>query len=214
MNFLAHAQLSFYNESILVGNMIADTVKGKTLFLFSADIQQGIFLHRKIDAFTDVHPKVKNSKRLIYEVLGHYAGVAVDIYYDHFLASLWKDFSTTELDVFTTWVYQVLGRNWNILPARTRRILPYMVAQNWLHAYANPNELKRVFQGMDRRTDNRSGLRNAMEPLERNYAELKEDFMAFYPDLYEYAVTENALALFLLSEAKIVTKHKRLNVKK
>jgi acyl carrier protein phosphodiesterase len=194
MNFLAHAHLSFGDESLLVGNMIADAVKGKQFYSFPESIRQGILLHRKIDAFTDADLRVRHSKQLVSPVLMRYSGVAVDIYYDHFLASLWKDFSTIELEAFTTRVYHALAKQMAILPAKTRRILPYLVAQNWLHAYANPNELTRVFQGMDRRTGNRSGLRNAMEPLERNYEALKEDFMAFYPDLYQYMLTETTLS--------------------
>ncbi len=195
MNFLAHAHLSFGDESILVGNLIADAVKGKQFFSFSRAIQQGILLHRKIDVFTDVHPGVRHSKQLIYTELSRYSGVAVDIYYDHFLALHWAGFSSIPLEEFTSWVYQVLGKNQAVLPARTRRILPYMIAQNWLHAYANPNELKRVFRGMDRRTGYRSGLRYAMGPLEKHYDTIKEDFLSFYPALCEYAVTEKALAL-------------------
>jgi len=56
MNFLAHAHLSFNDESLLVGNLIADAVKGKQFFLFSESIRKGMLLHRKIDAFTDSHP--------------------------------------------------------------------------------------------------------------------------------------------------------------
>jgi acyl carrier protein phosphodiesterase len=195
MNFLAHAHLSFGEESILVGNLIADAVKGKQFFSFSDAIRQGILLHRKIDVYTDAHPVVRHSRQLIYDDLSRYSGVAVDIYYDHFLALHWSGFCTIPLDEFTLWVYRVLGKNQTVLPAKTRRILPYMIAQNWLHAYANPNELKRVFRGMDRRTGDRSGLRFAMGPLEKHYNAIKEDFMAFYPALCQYAVTEKALAI-------------------
>ena len=198
MNFLAHAHLSFFDDSILVGNMIADAVKGKNFYLFNDAIQQGILLHRKIDAFTDANNIVRDCKKMIYDTVGRYSGVVVDIYFDHFLALKWEAFSDIELDSFTTWVYRVLGQHWKDLPAKSRRILPYMVAQNWLHAYANPNELKKVFRGMDRRTGNRSGMRYAIEPLVENYDELESGFMDFYPDLYEYAVTENAVALQVL----------------
>ena len=58
MNFLAHAYLSFGQEEILVGNLVADFIKGKELRQFSEDIQIGILLHREIDSFTDTHPLV------------------------------------------------------------------------------------------------------------------------------------------------------------
>ena len=190
MNFLAHAHLSFDDEYLLVGNLIADAVKGKQFFLFSDAIRKGIQLHRKIDAFTDTHPRVRHSKQLVYDFLARYSGVAVDIYYDHFLALHWADYSPVPLDDFTPWVYLTLGKNMAILPPRTRRVLPYMVAQNWLCSYASPNELKRVFRGMDRRSGDRSGLRFAMEPLERHYDALRDDFRLFYPELQQYVKQE------------------------
>ena len=190
MNFLAHAHLSFDDEYLLVGNLIADAVKGKQFFLFPEGIRKGMLLHRKIDAFTDSHPQVRHSKQLIVDVLARYSGVAVDIYYDHFLALYWADYSTIPLDTFTPWVYLVLGKNMAILPPRIRRVLPYMVAQNWLSGYANPNELKRVFRGMDRRSGGRSGLRYAMVPLEQYYDALRDDFREFYPKLYQFVMDE------------------------
>jgi len=190
MNFLAHAHLSANTENLLLGNMIADAVKGKVFYNFPFGVQQGILEHRKIDTFTDNHPRVLHSKQLVKETLGRYSGVAVDIYYDHFLAARWNDFSLIDLADFTTDVYQLLGNSWAILPARTRRMFPYMVAQNWLNSYANPNELERVFYGMDRRTAHKSGLRIAMTPLMKNYDALQDDFLDFYPHLQEYVNDE------------------------
>src|SRR6266487_5277817 len=87
MNYLAHAYLSFGNNEILIGNMLSDFVKGKTKFSFPLNIQKGIFLHRAIDSFTDIHPVTKHAKQVFKPVTGHYAGVFTDIVYDHFLAA-------------------------------------------------------------------------------------------------------------------------------
>jgi acyl carrier protein phosphodiesterase len=42
MNFLAHAYLSFGLEEILVGNFIADFVRGKELEKYPKKVQLGI----------------------------------------------------------------------------------------------------------------------------------------------------------------------------
>jgi len=190
MNFLAHAHLSDKNQELLVGNLIADSVKGNQLSSFPQMVAQGILLHRQIDTFTDSHPIVANSKNTIRNESGKYSGVVVDIYYDHFLARMWSEFSEIPLDEFTVSVYRILGNNTFLLPARVKRILPYMVAQNWLHGYANLEDLKRIFYGMDRRTKLVSGMRTAVTTLENHYDSLKQDFEDFYPELQEYVRLE------------------------
>ncbi len=61
MNFLAHAYLSFGDETILTGNLISDFVKGRAQYHYPPKIQKGIRLHRAIDTFTDAHPATKEA---------------------------------------------------------------------------------------------------------------------------------------------------------
>jgi len=183
MNFLAHAHLSGNNEELLFGNFIADSVKGKQVELFTPVIKQGILLHRMIDQYTDQHAVVKNSVQLVKPEMGRFSGVVVDIFFDHFLSLNWHDYSDIDLTEYSLWVYQILAGRYEQLPARNKRILPWMVAQNWLVSYASPHALKRVFYGMNRRTGNRSPMQNAVEVLLKNYEALHRDFRLFYPEL-------------------------------
>ncbi|MBE0650833.1 MAG: DUF479 domain-containing protein [Bacteroidales bacterium] len=187
MNFLAHAHLSGENSELLVGNMIADAVKGNQISLYPELVRQGILLHRKIDTFTDSHPCVKRSKDTIREEAGRYSGVVVDIYYDHFLSRQWTDFSDVPLDEFTVSVYRILGNHSYLLPARVKRMMPYMIAQNWLNGYANLEDLRRIFYGMDRRTKLHSGMSRAVQILVAHYDSLKKDFEDFYPEMIDFA---------------------------
>ena len=101
MNFLAHLYLSGDNEQIIVGNFIGDFVKGRNaLQTFDPTIALGIELHRAIDQFTDTHPVVRSSKDRLRPKYRHYAGVIVDIFYDHFLARKWNDYHKTPLPEF------------------------------------------------------------------------------------------------------------------
>ena len=75
MNYLAHATLSFANDSILVGNMISDFIKGKKKFDFPADIQKGIMLHRMIDTYTDTHAATKEAVKIFKPFALNYASV-------------------------------------------------------------------------------------------------------------------------------------------
>ncbi len=186
MNFLAHAHLSGDNDALLFGNFVADSVKGNELNRYHQDVKNGIVLHRKIDRFTDLHPVVSVSKDKIRQYFGLYSGIVVDIFYDHFLAANWNLFSPVELSEFSTNVYKILAKRFLLLPSRTLRILPFLIAQNWLSSYANLTDLKRVFYGMDRRTRFRSGMSGAVEVLQQNYKNLEKDFFLFYPELIKY----------------------------
>jgi len=193
MNFLAHAHLSGDDDKLMIGNFIADSVKGKKHENYTEGIANGIILHRKIDSFTDRHEIVKNSMSLIRSEYGKFSGIIIDIYYDHFLATKWDNYSTEPLNTYTKKVYSLLKRNFFILPARSQRILPFMISQNWLGGYADTDELKKVFYGMDRRTSNISGMRNAVDQLIENYDKLEEHFKEFYPQLQSYVESETRL---------------------
>jgi len=109
MNFLAHTYLSFTDEQI-VGNMIGDFIKNKNRQDLSEEIQQGITLHRAIDAFTDVHPKVLEAKTVFQPIVRLYSGAFVDVVFDYFLANDPKIKSPSEWREFTSHVYAVLNK--------------------------------------------------------------------------------------------------------
>lgn len=187
MNFLAHAYLSGEDPELLFGNMIADHIKGKVLESYPVGIVKGVLLHRAIDSFTDDHPVVKVASSNLSNYFGKYSGVVLDIYFDHFLAVGWSHYNNTELHVFARRVYYELLRRYLLLPARSRRIIPWMVAQNWLSGYANLRDLERVFNGMTRRASFKSGMENAIPVLSENYQLIHQQFQTFFPQLEAYA---------------------------
>ncbi len=188
MNFLAHAFLSGNNDDILIGNFIADAVKGNHMEKFREGIRQGIKLHREIDSFTDAHPVFARSKHRIAGQYGKFSGVIIDIYYDHFLAAGWSEWSDSDLSEFALQVYQLMLENYPILPARSKRILPYMIIHNWLVGYSRFKDLRWVFKGMARRTrEYHSGMETAVESLEEHYDAFRQDFREFFPDMIRHA---------------------------
>ncbi|HEY8402097.1 MAG TPA: ACP phosphodiesterase, partial [Cytophagaceae bacterium] len=151
MNFLAHVYLSFESDEVLVGNFIADAVKGKEVLKFTPGIQKGILLHREIDHYTDSHEVVKEFKKELRPVFGKYAPVVSDIYFDHFLACSWHHYSTTPLADFAQYTYKTILAHKAILPEKVKGYLPYMIRENWLFNYSNFEGIKRVFEGMSSR---------------------------------------------------------------
>ena len=184
MNFLAHIYLSGDNTKLMIGNFIADFVKGRNaLELFDAEVRHGIFLHRAIDAFTDTHPVVAQSKTRLREKYRHYAGVIVDVFYDHFLAKNWMLYHNIPLATYSTHVYRIIEDHKAILPGAVAAFFPYMVRGNWLLNYSKTEGIGRALTGMARRTPYESHMDEAVNDLIRHYEVFAAEFAEFFPAL-------------------------------
>ncbi|MSQ79189.1 MAG: DUF479 domain-containing protein [Flavobacteriaceae bacterium] len=187
MNFLAHLYLSGKNEEVMLGNFMADAVKGKQAAAFSEGIQKGIALHRAIDTYTDSHPVVTEIKDLMRPVMGKYSPVVADVFLDHFLAVDWENHHHQSLDEYVAETYTFLQANTHLLPARTAGMLPYMVQHNWLLAYRHIAGIATVMTQMGRRAKFENKMHLSGEELERNYSHYAKGFAAFFPGLMKHA---------------------------
>lgn len=186
MNFLAHLYLSQNNTNLIIGNFIADGIKGKDLQQFSSAIQEGIVLHRAIDTFTDAHPVFRKSKRRLNARYRHYDSVIIDIFYDYFLAKNWHNYSAIPLDIYTQGIYSILGKNESIFPENSKRFYDYMVEYNILYNYQYLEGIERVLKGMNNRTKGKSQMDLAIEDLRILTKEFEEDFTVFFKDIKEF----------------------------
>lgn len=186
MNFLAHIYLSGEDKDLILGNFIADSVKGKKYLNYPSGIKNGIILHRSIDYFTDTHPTVRKSKSKLLDTYGHYSGVIVDILYDHFLAKNWKNYGLVPLEEFTVSFYDLLHENLDTLPAPVQRFLPYMIKDNWLLSYATLEGISGILTQMNERTKRKSDMHLAVKELELYYENFEEEFTSFFIELQEF----------------------------
>jgi len=183
MNFLAHIYLSFDDKQITLGNFFADHIRANKFSHFPKKIQKGIRLHREIDTFTDAHPIARQSSKRLHGNYSHYSQIIVDIYYDHFLAKNWKDYSPVPLEEYVDRFYDLLEENYPLLPLATKQMMPYMIGDNWLVSYAGLEGISKVLNGMNRRTGNRSKMNFAIVDLQEHYLEFEQEFTAFFKEL-------------------------------
>ena len=187
MNFLAHIYLSGNEEGVIIGNFIADGIKGKRYEKFPAEIAKGILLHRGIDSFTDSHATVHKSTARLHKNYGHYSGVIVDILYDHFLAKNWSKYSDIPLDEYVQDFYGLLRKNFTILPPRIQKMMPYMIADNWLLSYATVEGISKILAQMNVRTQGVSKMNLAVAELEEFYDEFEGEFTSFFEELIVFS---------------------------
>jgi acyl carrier protein phosphodiesterase len=187
LNYLAHLYLAGNDAGLLVGNFIADAVKGKQIEQFSESIQRGIRLHRQIDMFTDSHPVIERGKEALRPQYKKFAGIVMDVFGDHFLARNWNVFAPGDLNDFSEQTYMMLFQHQEFLPEKCRYTLHYMSMQDWLGNYRHIEGIKRALTGLARRSTFPSGMENAHKELERHYLFYQQVFHEFLPDLIRFA---------------------------
>ncbi|MDF9798683.1 acyl carrier protein phosphodiesterase [Catalinimonas alkaloidigena] len=186
MNFLAHFYLSEQDESLIVGNFLGDFVKGNKYENYSPEISRGIQMHREIDSFTDQHPRHLQSKHRLGNKYGHYAGVAIDMFYDHLLAKQWAKYADVPLSEFSEYVYQVLEKHREVLTPSAQKVLTYMSKHDWLLSYQDIEGISRSLTGISQRAQFQSNLENAALDLKKDFVSFEEDFSYFFPDLRKH----------------------------
>jgi acyl carrier protein phosphodiesterase len=187
MNFLAHLYLSQNDTNIIIGNFIADHIRGNNYEGFSKEIQQGILLHREIDTFTDAHKIVRKSKRRLHERYRHYDGVIIDIFYDYFLAKNWDNYSAIPLDIYTDAINKLFNEISSELPVKSQQFIKYMIEYNILFNYQFEDGIEKVLNGMNHRTKGKSQMNLAIEDLKKLTKEFEEDFSVFFEDLRNFS---------------------------
>lgn len=186
MNFLAHLYLSGNNEQHMVGNFIADWVKGRNFAAYPADIQHGIKMHRHIDSFTDSHPVVKQTIELFKASHGRYAGIVTDVVYDHYLSFNWAKYSNIGRMKFIEHAHEVLVTYEFFAPGRSRSILPSLIYNGWLSAYISFYGLERVLSRMASRTSLPAMSGAAIDILRMNYDVIGTQFETFFGELQNH----------------------------
>lgn len=183
MNFLAHLYLSGEDENIRFGNFVADWVKGKQYLKFPEGIQRGIILHRKIDSFTDSHSEVMKTKLKFREIYRKYAGIFVDVFYDHLLAKNWEVYSEKSLQLVANEFYLILVKKYKFLPERINYFLPHLIFSNRLVRYKTLQGFGESIKIMEKRAALPDCLPEAFQIIEEYKKEFETEFKLFFEDM-------------------------------
>lgn len=164
MNYLAHLVLAGDDEALRLGAMLGDFVRGrKALADYSPDLARGIMLHRHIDAFTDGMPAVAALRKQVPAPFRRYAGIIIDLAFDHVLALRWDEYSDRSLGAFDRDVREMLARHQALVPDRLRRFMDYADRRGLFAAYRDPAEIPHSLRGIGRRLSRPNPLHRAEE---------------------------------------------------
>ena len=185
MNYLAHLYLARPGHEAMLGALLGDFVFGTAALQdWSPVVRREILVHRKVDRYTDEHPRVVQARSLFVEGLRRYAGIALDVYYDHCLARDWACWSDEPLDDFTAPFYRYLLSRLDELPERLRAIAPRIAAHDWLGSYRERDSVDlAVTRIATRLSRNGDRLVACLDDLRAHEAEIAAGFDAFFPQL-------------------------------
>lgn len=190
MNFLAHLALAGPDDASRIGNILGDFEKGTPDSLrerLPAPIVDGIVMHRRIDRYTDEHPVFREARKLLAPSRRRFAGILLDIFFDHFLNKNWHHFHPGNVEEFIAEIYQLFDRHPEWLGSRFGPLVPLLRAENWLASYGTPEGLKTTLTRVASRSPRLSPLVDGVEDLENNYVAIEEHFRVFYPEIRQYA---------------------------
>ena len=186
MNHLAHSLLAGADADLLLGSLLGDFWRGAPDPAWPERVQAGVALHRKIDVYTDSHPVVAQARALFAAPWRRYAGILIDIYFDHALARAWPQ-DAEPLAALSARVGALLERHRDWLPADLNRFAVYFRANALFGAYADRATIERVLAGVSRRLHHENPLAQAGPTLWSHAQELDAAFERFFPDLRRYA---------------------------
>ncbi|HNR91744.1 MAG TPA: ACP phosphodiesterase [Dokdonella sp.] len=195
MNHLAHALLSGPDPELMLGGLMGDFVHGRVDPALPDGLRRGIALHRAIDSHTDAHPTLVALRERFEPPFRRYAGIVIDIWFDHLLARGFAHWSNEPLAAYSRRIHDVIDAAPVPLPERMRAFVRYMRAHGLPAAYTDRMLVARVFAGVSSRLRHANPLDRVMPEVERLEDALEESFLAFFPQLVEFAETWRAQTL-------------------
>jgi acyl carrier protein phosphodiesterase len=193
MNFLGHLYFSNDDKDLMLANLFGDFVKGSKFNHFSAKIQEGIILHRKIDSFIDQHNDVFELKLLLYQDLPKVAGVAVDLFFDHLLAKTWKMHHIKEYETFLNDFYIHDSAIENDLPQDFKQFITLFRERKWLNHYPTSFGLEKSCEGVSRRISFTNKLAEAPEIFYKRENEIEAVFQKYMLDAKTHFAKSNSV---------------------
>lgn len=186
LNYLFHLFLSGPDPDLLVGNFAGDFVKGRLNDGYPHAFLKGLRLHRHIDSFAQNHPCFIRSKERLSKSFGLYRGVLVDLYYDHFLSVHWSEFSSEPLDRYLHRVRRIIEGRQETLPPRLQGLIP-LIFEDFIPSYQNVAGIDYALSRMGQRARQPNPLAGGGEELIHHYQGVREDFLAFLPEVQKEA---------------------------
>jgi acyl carrier protein phosphodiesterase len=190
LNYLVHLYLAGNDPELQLGGLMGDFVKGPIPAKYPEKIARGLHLHRRIDTLAQNSRYTRQSRQRLQQKFGHGRGIIVDIFYDHFLASSWTDYSTDSLENYSANIYKQLQDFHHILPEGLQQVAPRMIEHDWLCSYQHPWVVGKALHRIAQRLSRPLPLSEGTKDLIVHETSLRKDFKSFMNEAVDFVNKE------------------------
>ena len=184
MNYFAHLVLSQPTVESAVGNLLGDFAKGVKREQLDLAVTAGLDNHRAVDQFTDTHESIQALKRKFSPERRRFAGIALDVYFDHLLMQHWNNFDTRSLEQMIVEFYERMTLGQALMPSdQMRKTTQAMVEYDWFGSYRNIDSIAHALDRIALRLRFKNRFKNSIEDILANQAEIDAVFLVFFPEL-------------------------------
>ena len=165
MNHLAHALLACDQDpaaaldaavdsaatGLLVGALLGDYARGRTENLeYPEPVITGIRVHRRIDRVSDSHPVVLELKQSFPAEWRRFAGIILDMHFDHILVRQWSQWCDLPLAHFNQRLFDI-WENSPHLPPRALTFISWARSARLFGTYDQREVIENSLVGIARR---------------------------------------------------------------
>lgn len=186
MNYLAHAALAQDTLPSLVGNLLGDFCKGVQLAALEPAVLAGLHNHRAVDRFTDQHPLLLTEKKCFSPQRRRFAGVALDVLFDHYLIKYWQRFYEPSFEQAKAQLYQRLANAEPLMPEMMRFTMQKVRQQDWFASYQEPVKVGFALDRIAQRIRFPNQFTGVIDEIMPRYQQLEQVFLEFYPQLQNH----------------------------
>lgn len=186
MNYLAHLYLAQPTADSHFGNLLGDFGGKRIANELPVTVKRGLDNHYLVDKFTDHHDMVNQAKQLFSPQRRRFAGIAIDVLFDHFLIQHWERFNQKPLRDFKAESYQLLQQRVHVMPGRMQSVVTSMVNNDWFKEYETTTGIGIALDNIAKRIRFANRFSGAIEDIERHYGAFENVFLEFFPQLIDH----------------------------
>ncbi|TLX50449.1 DUF479 domain-containing protein [Pseudoalteromonas ruthenica] len=186
MNYLAHLFLAQNTADSHFGNLLGDFRRGVSTEQLPRPVYLGLKNHLLVDKFTDNNEQVRQAKQLFSPQRRRFAGVALDVLFDHFLIRHWSRFSSTEFANFRNHAYTLLLRRQSHMPQAMQQVVARMSDQDWFSTYAHLDGVALALDNIAKRIRFNNEFAGSINDIEQHFEQFEAVFLHFFPLLCEH----------------------------
>jgi acyl carrier protein phosphodiesterase len=174
------------DDGLRLGAILGDFVRGSVDdSQLPIPVQRGIQLHRFIDQYTDGLPELVELRQRFNPPFRRYAGIIIDVAFDHELAKRWNQYSAVSLRQFDKDVRNVLAEYDEILPQELKGFMRYADRRGLFAAYLNKDEILFSLTGLGRRLSRTNPLHQVDEIWSEYEEDLTRGFDLVFPQVQQ-----------------------------